>query len=307
MNSRIQSSERTVLRQRIESRIEDLPILPAVLMKLMALSRAAEDFPEQVLALIEVEPGYAARVLSVANSAASAPATPISSLRAAITRIGSARAVDLVTAAAVTRVFVPRDPWEKSIWRHSLQVAVAARALTLRADDRDLPPDEVYAAALLHDLGRLIMFSEAPDLLRRMDEGDWESPETLVLAERAICGVAHTELGAMACRQWDLPETIVIAVRDHHDSPIAVPRTRQAKIATLMRFADLAMFPSALPGTLGWAEASQALVGRVLVPKLPSFIKMTAADLHTLIRTAAAESEVMARALGFGDGVGIRA
>lgn len=289
-----------MLRQRIESKIEELPVLPIILTKLMALNRLADDFPERVLALIETEPSYAARVLSTANSAASAPATPIVSLRAAIMRIGSARAVDLVTAAAVTRVFVPRDPWEKGLWRHSLQVAVAARALALRADDRDLPPDEIYPAALLHDLGRLVMFNEAPDLLRTVDEGDWDSPEKLVLLERSICGLTHTELGALACRQWNLPETIVIAVRDHHDSPVAAPRTRQAKISTLMRFADLAMFPSALPGTLGWAEAGQALVAKVLVPKLPSFIRMTASELHTTIRSAAAESELMARSLGLG-------
>ena len=83
-------------------------------------------------------------------------------------------------------------------------------------------------------------------------------------------------------------------------APVAAPRTRQAKISTLMRFADLAMFPSALPGTLGWAEAGQALVAKVLVPKLPSFIRMTASELHTTIRSAAAESELMARSLGLG-------
>ncbi len=307
MDGPLRTNDRVVLRRQLESRIEELPVLPLILTKLLALSRAADDFPERVLALIEAAPSYAARVLSAANSAASAPAAPVVTLRGAITRIGSGRAVDLVTAAAVTQVFTPKDPWEKSLWRHSLEVAMTARALALCAHDPDLRPDEIYPGALLHDLGRFIMFNAAPDLFRDVEEGDWDSPEKLVSTERAICGISHTELGAAACRQWNLPEAIVIAVRDHHDAPVAMPRTKAAKVANLVRFADLAMFSSVMPGTVGWAEAHQALVARVLVPKLPAFVQMSAAELHTLIREAAAEAEVIARSLGLGDDAGITA
>lgn len=292
------SPGRDVLRRRLESGVEQLPVLPTILTKLLALDRKADDFPENVLSLIELEPGFAARILGAANSAASAPATPIASLRSALLRIGSSRGADLATAAAITRVFIPQDPWEQGIWRHSLQVAVAARSLATQANDRDLPPGEVYAAALLHDVGRLIMFSEAPDVLRAVDEGDWDSPEQLILAERAICGLTHTELGASACRRWNLPPLIVCAARDHHNTPDRGARTLQAKVCGLMRFADLAMFPSAVPGSLGWAEASTELVGKVLVPKLPYFLRMTAVELHAMICSAAAEADLMARVLG---------
>ncbi|MCB9727100.1 MAG: HDOD domain-containing protein [Deltaproteobacteria bacterium] len=272
-----------------------------MLLKLLALDRTADRFSDEVLRLIGAEASFTARVLGAANSAESAPASPITTLRAAITRIGSARAVDLVTAGAVTRVFVPREPMEKALWRHSLQVAVAASALARAARDPEVPPAEVYPAALLHDVGRVVMFLEAPELLRLVDEGDWDSPELLIAAEREICGVTHPELGAVACQQWGLPESIVHAVRVHHDPLAGRAATRTGKLVALVQLADLAMFPSALPGTPGWDEAGEALVKKVLLPKLPSFVHLDAAQLHDLIGAAVGQSEMTARALGFGE------
>lgn len=301
------TAQRARLKRCITQRLDQLPVLPVLVTRLMALDRTHDDFPEAVLDLIGLDPTYAARVLSAANSAASAPAAPITTLRHAIMRIGSGRAVDLVTAAALTRLFAPRDAWEKSLWRHSIQVAVAARELARYGHSEDISPDEVYPAALLHDIGRLVMFAEAPDLLRFIDEGDWDTPERLVLAERAICGLTHTELGAAACRIWGIPDSIRDTVRDHHDSPTAAPRTKSAKNVALIRLADLAMFPSAMPGTLGLAESPQSLIEDLLMPKLPPFLAIDAASLHELVRSATAEAEVMVRTLGLGDDADVRA
>lgn len=47
------------------------------------------------------------------------------------------------------------------------------------------------------------MFDEAPETLRQIYEGDWDSPDALVEFELSICGISHCELGQMALAGGD--------------------------------------------------------------------------------------------------------
>jgi putative nucleotidyltransferase with HDIG domain len=210
--------------------------------------------------------------------------------------LGSGRTVDVVTALSVARVFVPRDAWEKNLWRHSIQVAVTASDLAERAPGQDPSPEEAYCAGLLHDIGRFIMFHEAPDTLRQVDEGDWDSPSTLVDAERAICGLSHAELGAAACTKWGLPASITKVVLHHHQRPQRGATTN--RLLALVQFADLAMFPSSQPNARSWAAAGESEVRRSLVPKLPPFIGLRPGDLLPLLLHSEAKADATARLLG---------
>lgn len=282
------------LKVRLERHLNDLPVLPTALGKLMALDPNDPTYFDRLLRLVESEPNFSARVLANANTAASAPDSRVGTLRAALARIGTGAATNLVLAASMARVFVPRDDWQKSLWRHALQVAAASRALAVKAALPDVPPDEAYAAALLHDVGRFVMFQEAPDQLRRIDEGDWDSAEDLLIVERSICGLTHTELGAIACERWRLPESILAVVRDHH----VVRPGPHARLVALVRFADVAMFPSALPDTPGYADASAEDAFAALGPKLPPWLTLTAAALHVLIKRVSEEAATTAASLG---------
>lgn len=284
---------------RLEQRITELPVLPTVVGQLMVLDREEEGYFERVLELIESDPTFAARVMAAANGAASSPTNPISSVRSALARLGSSGASAMVLSVSVSRIFIPRDPWEKSLWRHALQVAGAARALTKYVDPGvTLSGDDAYTAGLLHDVGRLVMFGESPETLREIDEGSWESRDTLIALERSICGLTHTELGAMACEQWALPDSLADSVLRHHEPQTDVRgRTVEALIATV-QFADLVMFPSAMPGTPGFVEAARRTVEDVLMPKVPTGLSVSAKDLHEVIVATAAQADATCAALG---------
>ena len=289
------------LRRRLEAHIDRLPVLPQAVARLLSLDPADDGYFDDVVLLLESEPNFAARVLMAANSAASAPTNPVSTLQGAVARIGSRGASNLVLALSVTTVFVPRTPWEQSLWRHGVQVAHAARALATLAADPHLDPEVVYATALLHDIGRLVMFQEAPEQLQQVDEGDWDTPAALVEQELAICGMSHGEIGALACSRWRLPEPIVSAVRHHHDPLPATFETAADKATAITRLADLAMFPSAMPGSPNLAESLDAEQLRAaLGPYLPPFLEVAAHRLHALVQTTAADADAACRALGIG-------
>ena len=153
----------------VELRLGELPVLPAVVVRLMSLSPQSEDLFEEVLAVAQEDPGFALRVMHIANSAMSSPASRIETLERAVARLGAAHVADLVTTVAMTRVFVPRTPAEKDLWRHAIEVATACRTIIRRHPVNGVSAEQGYLAGLLHDIGHFIMIDQAPSFIQAVD------------------------------------------------------------------------------------------------------------------------------------------
>jgi HD-like signal output (HDOD) protein len=285
------------LRARLERDLDELPVLPTVVVQLMTLDRSDPDYADKVVALISAEPNFSARVIAAANSAASAPASPITTLGAAIARIGSTNASNMVLTLGITRVFVPRDDWERSLWRHSLQVAMASRALVVHARRPELVAAEAYLAGLLHDIGRFVLFQESPERLREVDEGTWETPAALIELETAICGLDHGQIGRIACEKWSIPPLITKVVAAHHWPPVA-PSGVAGRLTAIVHVADLAMFPSAMASAEGYATADLETIEAELCPRLTPDVAMGPEDLQRLIVAVTNEADAVLDLIG---------
>lgn len=283
---------------RLRRQVDNLPVLPTVVGRLMVLDRDDQAFFDSVLKLVENDPTFAARLISAANSASSSPRTPVASVRGAIARLGSGGAASMILSLAVSRVFIPRDPWEKSLWRHAIQVGTAARSFAAVTTGIGVSGDEAYTAGLLHDVGRFVMFEQAPEALRRIDESDWDTPALLLETERSVCGMNHAELGARACHHWGLPDLLVDAVAQHHESGLDSAAGPRQALAALVQFADLAMFPSAMPGTPGFDHSPLEVIEERLVPHLPDVLSLSPEALRKIIAAGCAEADAACAALG---------
>lgn len=205
--------------ERLESRIDQLPLLPDVVVSLLRLDPNAEDYFDRVAGLIRSDPTYAMRLLRYANSASVATRQPVTTIEHALMLVGCKGAVGLVVGQSAMRVFIPSHDWERDLWRHAFDVACLTQALAARWPEGGLDLREVYLYGLLHDIGRFILYLESPDELRAVDETAWTTPQELIDAETAICGFTHAELGYLAIRKWRLPDTLAQIVRHHHDPP----------------------------------------------------------------------------------------
>ena len=220
----------------LERRLDELPLLPTVVTEVLSLDPDADDYFDRLVHLAERDPPFAVRVLRSANSAASAPTTPVVSLQAAIMRLGSRRCAELVIALAVIRVFVPRTDAQRFLWIHSLQVALLARGLCQRAPTPDCNAEQAYRCGRRHDIGRIVQFEGAPADLALLDDTHWTSPLELVCAEHESVGYDHALLGWSACRKWALPASIAEVVRRHHE---ALPeQARGDRILRVVQWAD---------------------------------------------------------------------
>ncbi|MGH1345874.1 MAG: HDOD domain-containing protein [Nannocystales bacterium] len=286
------------LRRRLERRVDALPVLPKVARKLMVLNPNQDDHFDQIRALIEADASFSARILSAANSAAYASRSRITSVRRALSSMGSRDAANVIMAVALAKLFTPNSDAEKNLWRHSLQVATGVRALIQASPQADLRADEAYTAGLLHDMGQFVLMAESPSAWIRVNSECTEFSEAHAEREREICGLTHAEVGAMACESWRLPEPLVSAVSRHHDPNIDATRGPVDLLLSAVRFTDFVF--SAAPGLPqpSYEDAELETIEADLLPRMPSFFDFDAAALQVLLRNSARDCDMMCRAVG---------
>ena len=197
--------------------IDDLPLLPQVLVRILQLNPSAEDYFENFEVMATEDPAFAVRVVALANSASSAAAAPIETIKGALARLGAGTVANYVASLSVQRVFVPSEPSQIRLWKHSIETAVGAQHIARLVDSLGVDPDQAYLVGLLHDIGRFVMLEHAAPELREVDEHNWATPEELVQADIDVYAYTHSELGYLACKRWGLPDSIAAVVRAHHD------------------------------------------------------------------------------------------
>ena len=75
--------------------------------------------------------------------------------------------------------------------------------------------DELAVAALLHDVGRLVISRLHPGYKVYFDAAS-RTPEQRLRDEREQLGIDHTLVGGVLARRWNLPQRIAVAIERHH-------------------------------------------------------------------------------------------
>jgi putative nucleotidyltransferase with HDIG domain len=75
--------------------------------------------------------------------------------------------------------------------------------------------DELAVAALLHDVGRLVISRLHPGYKVYFDSLS-RTPEQRLRDERDQLGIDHTLVGGVLARRWNLPSRIAVAIERHH-------------------------------------------------------------------------------------------
>ena len=78
-------------------------------------------------------------------------------------------------------------------------------------------PPESFTAALLHDLGKLVISRfVSGSLLKKLDRARDDGAHTPIEAELKVLGVQHAALGGLIAENWRLPAGIVAGIVYHH-------------------------------------------------------------------------------------------
>jgi putative nucleotidyltransferase with HDIG domain len=209
----------------VAARVIGAKPFPAAAKKLEEVTRGGGAKIEQVVSVLESDPGLSMRLLRLVNSAGYALRVRCTSVRHAAALVGMRRLHQLATTAAVLDLFENDRPLVKSLLNHAASVGAICRYLAVHVD---LSPDELFTCGFLHDIGKLMLIDAEGqsymDLLR--EAGD--QPEALHLLERQKYGFDHAVLGAHVLKSWQIPNPVPRVVAWHH----SVGRAYQSDTAT---------------------------------------------------------------------------
>ncbi len=211
-------------KHRIVSKIQSFPSISGVATRILKLLDDPDSSAEDVQKVLRLDPGLTANILKLTNSAYFGLPNKVGSVQQAVVMLGWKRLVKIVLATCVNAVLdkpVPGyDLPPGELWRHSVAVSVTAEGL-MKELNLDVD-DEIFTAALLHDLGKLVMgefVAEDLESIRSTAEKGIPFP----VAEREVLGTNHAEIGAMLLESWSFPTRLVGAVRWHHEPDSAEP------------------------------------------------------------------------------------
>ena len=249
--------------EKILSKVENFPSMPAAGSKLLALLEEQEVSVNEVEDVLRYDPGLTANVLKLANSAYFGIPARVGSVKQAIVLLGTNRLIQLVIASCVGAVMNKSIPGYNmppgNLWRHSIAVSIAAEALV--KDKKSLDSDDFFTPALLHDVGKLVLGNFVQEDLNAI-ENITGNNIPFVVAENMILGTDHTEIGAKILSQWSFPDDVVRAVRHHHDPEAADASSMQIDVVHLSNL--LCQTNSSAPDNAGHpVELSAAVIDRL--------------------------------------------
>jgi putative nucleotidyltransferase with HDIG domain len=135
------------------------------------------------------------------------------SISAALDRIGVAGARAIIFANAVdgslSRPGGHFNDMVTAVWNHMVATAPLARAL---APAFSADPEEAFAIALLHDIGKLVVFDRM-SILRSRVRRELQLSPTFV---RDVLNQLHEPVGATAMEAWGMGERSARAIGAHH-------------------------------------------------------------------------------------------
>jgi HD-like signal output (HDOD) protein len=203
--------------------VKDLPVLPRTYMALRQKLVEPDAAIRYVVNIVEQDVAISAKVLQLVNSAFFGLPREVSSVKTAVGFLGIDTLQNLVLSAGVFSIFdqlakLPGFSCEE-LQAHSQLTAKIAGQIPASAHVRGI----AVVAGMLHDVGKLVLATRAPEHFKRALMGAETEGRPLHAVETELMGVSHAEVGAYLLGIWGLPSPVVEAVAHHHH-PARVPQ-----------------------------------------------------------------------------------
>ncbi len=195
--------------------VERFPVLIESRERVIAAATAATPRVGEVVEAVEADVALSISVLRFANRAGMAGGG-VGSIPDAVEVLKPSGVLAIAGTAPSFDFFESNGGWELKPERFRVHALA-----TQRAADRIgrvvgwAERDELAVAALLHDVGRLVISRLHPGQKSYFDAIS-RSPEQRLRDEREQLGIDHALVGGVLARRWNLPSRVAVAIERHH-------------------------------------------------------------------------------------------
>lgn len=202
---------------------KNIPVQSDILSGIIQLDADSISCFRELDRLVRSDQGIAALVLRVVNSPLYSRGKTIATLPLAISVLGFniVRSVAMLAFSRSLFAKTKNPVFRQHIWQHSLLTALAGPII---CQDLGAGPskDEAFIAGLMHDTGKVLLFTHDQERYLEMMNLVLESGISCIEAERQYFGVDHCEIGSEAVVQWKLPEYFANYMATDLTSPSAI-------------------------------------------------------------------------------------
>ncbi len=222
---------------RIIKSISYLPPFPATVAKALMLLRDPGVDLEELADVIKFDQSIASNLLRLCNSSYVGLRRPITSVREAVIFVGINHIKRILVMTGAKPYFDKKKPGYETtageLWKHSLAVTIVASKFESHIPGAD--SDSLFIAALLHDMGKLVLSEFVVNEHDRILTTVTEQKVSFLDAERRIFGVDHAEIGSRVLTLWRFPDDISTVVGSHH-TPL---KDDDGPMLDIVRLADI--------------------------------------------------------------------
>jgi putative nucleotidyltransferase with HDIG domain len=184
----------------------------------MSILESPDSSVSELAEVIKYDPSLTANILKICNSAYFGLSREINSVQHAVNLLGMNQVADLVLMSSAAKNLKKGqegyDLKEGELWRYSVSSALLARDLAAKKGQKD--NHFVFTAALLKDIGKLVLNQYVADSYEKINALVNEDGLSFREAEKEVIGIDHAELGGMVADKWKFSDKMVNIIRNHH-------------------------------------------------------------------------------------------
>jgi diguanylate cyclase (GGDEF)-like protein len=213
-----------------------LPSLPAIALQLLEMAQTEQVDIAEIARIISKDPALASKILKTVNSSFYARSQTISTISHSLVILGLQSVKSLVLGfSLVSTLSQKKAKGFKHIvyWRRSIYSATAARLLAQKL--QVVQQEECFLAALLQDIGMLVLDQVIPDQYGEIHEKVTNHQELLGV-EQAALGMNHADVSRIIAEHWKLPPVLSVPMSLHH-KPSEVTEAALRKLTEVVALA----------------------------------------------------------------------
>lgn len=205
--------------EKIIRSIDSIPPFPQVAMRVLEIAKDPDAGAADIVDVLQYDQAVTANCLKLCNSSYFGLREKVRSLQHAVVLLGTGNLTRIVIAdcCRLSAFSAPQTGYDLApgqLWHHSMSCALVSQVLAGKLGCND--GHELFTAALLHDIGKLVIDRFVADNFEAMFQLMQDKGYGMVETEKAYFGIDHAELGGVIAKIWGFPESLTTAIKHHH-------------------------------------------------------------------------------------------
>jgi HD-like signal output (HDOD) protein len=201
------------LTQDIKNNKLDLPSPPELLISIRQLGADPDTTASDITELVKHDVNISGRLIKIANCALFTSRYQVSTVQAAITRLGQRKVQSLVTGLVIGQQIMRSktkglEAFCKQSWQDSNDVAALCYVLAQKKTKLD--PEQALLAGIVHNIGSLpltLKLNTIPALK--------EQPKIMALVADVVIPKLYPKAGQLIMQSWHFSPEIIVVAREH--------------------------------------------------------------------------------------------